>query len=116
MGIHGASDQITQKVLSWEGMSAHPHRFGGTEYRLGSREVGHIHGDYMVDIPFPVKVRQQLVSEGRAQVHHLLPDTGWVSFYIKQPDDVEKALALFSASYEIAQDQLERRQQRMATV
>lgn len=114
MGILGAQENITQAVLSWDGMDAHPHRFGGTEYRLGSREVGHIHGDIMVDIPFPVRIRQQLVADGQAQPHHLLPETGWISFYIEQVEDIEKAVALFKKSYEVVQGQLARRQQLLA--
>ena len=46
-------------LASWPGVEAHPHRFGGTEYRIGKREIGHIHGDALVDIPFPTKVRER---------------------------------------------------------
>jgi Family of unknown function (DUF5519) len=106
MAIEGARERITQEVTSWQGIQALPHRFGGTEYRLGQkREIGHIHGDHMVDIPFPVKVRQQLVAEGKAELHHLLPESGWISFYIRQPEDVERAIVLFKMSYDIAQKQ-----------
>ena len=105
MSVKGAQARITQVVTSWEGVTAAPHRFGGVEYVIGRREVGHIHGDHMVDIPFPKKVRDVLVAEGRAQPHHLLPETGWISFYLQQDDDVEKAIALFRESYEIAQKQ-----------
>ena len=52
----GANDVITHAVLSWDGMAVAPHRFGGTEFRIGKREVGHIHGDSLVDIPFPKKI------------------------------------------------------------
>jgi hypothetical protein len=69
------------------------------------REIGHIHGDHMVDIPFPVKVRQQLVAEGRAELHHILPESGWISFYIRQPEDVDRAITLFKMSYDLAQKQ-----------
>ena len=105
MSVKGAQARITQVVTSWEGVAATPHRFGGVEYVIGKREVGHIHGDHMVDIPFPKKVRDVLVAEGRAQPHHLLPETGWISFYLRQEDDVEKAIALLKESYEIAQKQ-----------
>jgi hypothetical protein len=106
MAIAGARERITQEVTSWQGIRALPHRFGGTEYRLGEkREIGHIHGDHMVDIPFPVKVREQLVAQGRAELHHILPESGWISFYIRQPDDVDRAIALFKMSYDIAQKQ-----------
>ena len=105
MSVKSAQTRITQAVTSWAGVTVRPHRFGGVEYVIGKREVGHIHGDYMVDILFPKKVRDVLVAAGRAQPHHLLPETGWISFYLRQEDDVEKAIALFRESYEIAQKQ-----------
>ncbi len=67
MAIPGARQKIHEAVLSWPrwiggsalidlmekfiqrgwpGVTAHPHRFGGMEYRLGKRELGHIHGDH----------------------------------------------------------------------
>jgi hypothetical protein len=105
MSVKGAQKSITDVVTSWPGVASQPHRFGGVEYVIGKREVGHIHGDHMVDIPFPKKVRDEIVAAGRAQPHHILPETGWISFYIKQEEDVEKAIALLRESYEIAQKQ-----------
>ena len=81
---------------------AAPHRFGGSEFRLGTREIGHIHGDALVDIPFPKKMRDEIVSAGEAEPHHVLPDTGWVSFYLREPADVERAIALLHRSYQVA--------------
>jgi hypothetical protein len=86
-------------------VTAHPHRFGGTEYRLGRREIGHIHGDYLVDIPFPKKVRDEIVAAGRAEPHHILPESGWISFYLREPADVERAISLFRQSFELAMKQ-----------
>jgi hypothetical protein len=102
MPLFGAKEQITQIVLSWQGVAAHPHRFGGTEYRLGKREIGHIHGDHLLDIPFPKKVRDEVVAAGYAEPHHILPESGWVSFYLRQPSDIEKAIALLRQSFELA--------------
>jgi hypothetical protein len=102
MSVRGASKQIVDTLLTWEGMETHPHRFGGTEFRIGKREIGHIHGDSMVDIPFPKKVRDEIVAAGEAQPHHILPETGWVSFYLKEDGDIERALDLLKRSYEIA--------------
>ena len=109
MPSKGAREQITEAALGWEGVTAHPHRFGGTEYRFGRRELGHIHGDHMVDIPFPKRVRDHVVAAGRAQPHHLLPETGWVSFYIQEPGDVEQAIALLRESFELAVAQRNKR-------
>src|SRR5512134_134503 len=102
MPVRGALKQITDTLLAWEGIESHPHRFGGVEYVIGRREIGHIHGDSLVDIPFPKKVRDEIVAAGRAQPHHILPETGWVSFYIRQEHDVENAITLLRESYEIA--------------
>ena len=105
MSVRGAQDVITQTVAAWANVTVQPHRFGGVEYVIGKREIGHIHGDHLVDIPFPKKVRDEIVAAGRAQPHHILRETGWVSFYIREEKDVEKAITLLHESYEIAQKQ-----------
>jgi predicted DNA-binding protein (MmcQ/YjbR family) len=105
MSVRGAQSRITKGVTSWSGVTAQPHRFGGVEYVIGKREIGHIHGDHLVDIPFPKKVRDEIVAAGRAQPHHILPETGWVSFYLRQEADVEQAITLLHESYEIAMKQ-----------
>jgi len=102
MSVRGASKQIVDTLLTWEGIEAHPHRFGCTEFRIGKREIGHIHGDSLVDIPFPKKVRDEIITAGEASPHHILPETGWVSFYLREDGDVEKAIMLLNRSYEIA--------------
>jgi hypothetical protein len=105
MSVDGAQETITRAVTAWEGVTVQPHRFGGVEYGFGQREIGHIHGNHLVDIPFPKKVRDEIVLAGRAQPHHILPETGWVSFYLRQPEDVGQAIALLAESYQIARKQ-----------
>jgi hypothetical protein len=97
------------KALLQTGVTAHPHRFGGTEYRLGKRELGHIHGDHLVDIPFPKKMRDQIIAAGHAEPHHVLPDSGWISFYLNEPADIEQAIGLFRQSFELAEKQWSRK-------
>jgi hypothetical protein len=57
-----AADEIERAVTSWPGVTATPHRFGGVELRLGKKELAHLHGDRMADLPFPIRVREQLVA------------------------------------------------------
>ena len=111
MSVKGAQARISEAVTTWPGVTSQPHRFpgtvrqdrcGGVEYVIGRREIGHIHGDHLVDIPFPKKVRNEIVAAGRARPHHILPKTGWVSFYLRQESDVDQAIALLHESYEIA--------------
>lgn len=102
-------EEIHNRIMQWEGVSEHPHRFGGREYRLGKREIGHIHGDWLVDIPFPKKVRDEIVAAGEAQAHHVLPESGWVSFYLHSEEDIEPAVVLLRRSYELALAQRNKR-------
>jgi hypothetical protein len=100
--MKNASESINSAMLQLEGVTAHKHRFGGTEYLLGKREIGHVHGNYLVDIPFPKQVRNEIVSQGLAEPHHILPESGWISFYIRHASDIEKAIDLLTRSYNIA--------------
>jgi hypothetical protein len=111
MSVKGAQASITKAVTGWAGVTRKPHRFGGVEYVIGRREIEHIHGDQLVDIPFPKKVRDEIVAAGRAQPHHILPETGWVSFYLREENDVEKAITLLHESYEIAQKQKSKKEE-----
>lgn len=108
MSIKGAQERITKTVTAWEGVMVKPHRFGDVEYAIGKREIGHIHGDHLVDIPFPKKVRDKIVAAGRARPHHILPETGWVSFYLREDGDIENAIDLLRESFEIAMQQKSR--------
>jgi hypothetical protein len=93
-------EQIVQDVSGWPGVTATEHRFGGVEFRVGRRELGHLHGNRLADLPFPVRMRDQLVAQGKASRHHVLPQSGWVSGYIRHPSDVARVIALFRLNYE----------------
>ncbi len=97
-----AHETIRNEVLSWPGVTEEPHRFGGMEFRFGKCELGHLHGDYLADVPFPVRVREELVQEGKALPHHILPQSGWVSYPIRDASAIPGAFALFHLAYERA--------------
>ena len=94
------SEHITRQVAAWPGVTIGPHRFGGVEFRVGRRELGHLHGDRLADLPFPVSVREHLVSSGEARPHHVLPQSGWVSVHIHNVSDVDRVVRLFRMNYE----------------
>ena len=94
--------QIEREVASWAGVTTHAHRFGGIEFRLGRRELGHLHGDELADLPFPRRIREMLVETGRAEIHRFRPVSGWVSKPIAGAQDVDDAIELFRLSYERA--------------
>jgi hypothetical protein len=109
MAVSGAGKKIQTEVTSWEGISFSPHQFGGVEFTLGNREIGHVHGDSLVDVPLPKRIRDEVVSSGQADPHHVLPHSGWVSVHLHDPTDVDRAIGILRRSFEIAREQKERR-------
>jgi hypothetical protein len=97
-----ASGRIEAEVGSWDGVTVHPHRFGGIEFRLDKRELGHLHGDALADLPFTRRIRDMLVETGRAETHRILPESGWVSRPIRTAGDVDATIELFRLGYERA--------------
>jgi hypothetical protein len=88
--------QIEREVGSWEGVTVHPHRFGGVEFRLGRRELGHLHAGGWADLPFTSRIREMLLETGRAEPHRA-GIRGWVS----APFD-DDTVELFRLGYERA--------------
>lgn len=100
MTTHPFASRIRDVVAEWEGVTVSPHRFGGFTFRVHHREIGHLHGDAVADLPFPVRIRRDLVAAGRAQPHHALPASGWVSHPIRSALDVPPVLALLRLNYD----------------
>lgn len=91
--------KLQEQVSAWPGISVHPHRFGGREFCLGSAEVGHMHNDGAVEIPFPRAFRDALLAEGLAQQHRWVPESGWITFAVRGEEDAAHALWLLRLSY-----------------
>jgi len=102
MPVAGARQRIVAAVHGWKKVEILPHRYGGLEFRLGNRELGHVHGDALVDIPFPKAVRNEIVAAGEAEPHHILPNSGWVSVFLRANADVERAIGLLERSFQLA--------------
>ena len=102
--------RIAREVMSLPGVTAESHRGGMIFFHVGRREIGHLHGERLADLPFPVRIREKLVAEGRADLHYLHPKTGWVSYYIRRRPgpqgeidvdaNVEAIVELFRLNYE----------------
>jgi hypothetical protein len=93
-------EKAKTELRSWPGVTLQRHRFGGTEFRINGREMGHMHGGRFADLPFPMSIRNELVEDGRALPHHVLPNSGWVTFLINEEADVTSLISLFRMQYE----------------
>lgn len=92
--------KVAEVLRQWTGVSVAPHRFGGVEFRVGHREIGHVHVGGVCDLLVSVRMRRDLVARGRAQAHHTLPHSGWISFRIRSEHDVPAAIELFRLNYD----------------
>ena len=96
-----ASAQITDEVTSWPGVEAGPGRRGELAFKLGGREIGHLHGDRAAHFGFPKSVWQELRQQGRIQPHPVFPDsTGPAARTIETQDDVRDVIELLRMNYE----------------
>jgi len=94
---------IEREVAAWPGVTATPHSRGaGIQFLYGRVELGHLHGSSLADLPFPKKVRDELIAAGRAAVHDPLPNSGWVRRRMAGPADVPEVIALFRLNYDRA--------------
>jgi MFS family permease len=94
------TETIKAEILRWPDVTTEPNRFGGIEILVNKKEMGHIHGERLADLPFPIKVRKELVASGRALPHHIYPESGWVSYWIRNSDDIPAVVNLFQMQYE----------------
>ncbi len=90
---------LEETVASWPQISVYPHRFGGREFRLAKAEIGHVHDEGIVDIPFPLSVHDALVAEGLAEEHRWIPNSGWTTFRVRTDQDLQHAVWLMRLSY-----------------
>jgi hypothetical protein len=65
MNPAAAHQTVIGEVSRWEGVTVHDHRMGGVEFRLGRRELGHLHG-VIADLPFPRRIRDDPTSSRAA--------------------------------------------------
>jgi len=93
------AERIASAVMTLPGVTAESHRGGMIFFHVGRREIGHLHGERLADLPFPVRIREKLVAEGKAELHYLHPKTGWVSYYIRNESDVDAIVELFRLNY-----------------
>ena len=96
-------DDIEHEVSRWEGVSVFLHKYGGVQFNYKNQELGHIHGNGLIDMLLCRTLKQQLIQEGKILDHHVFKNSGWISFYIKTKADKAYALLLLKLGYKLKQ-------------
>jgi len=94
------TENIKNEILSWPGVTSNPYQFGGIEFRVNKRDMGHIHGEKLADLPFPIEIRKEIIASGKALPHIIYPESMWVSYIIQSEDDNPKIIDLFRLQYD----------------
>ncbi len=89
---------LVAETAAWDGIEVRPHRFGGTEFLVEGREIGHIHEWGLVDIPFVEPLGEAVRAAGLATRHHILPDSGWATTFVETPADRDRVRELYRLS------------------
>lgn len=98
-----ASDRITKEVTSWPGVDAGHGRRGEFAFKLGSRQLGHLHGDHAAHFSFPKEVWTELREQGRIVPHPVFPDKqGPAARRIEDDTDVRDVIELLRLNYDRA--------------
>jgi hypothetical protein len=98
-----ASDQITEEVTSWPGVHAGQGSRGEFSFKVGRREIGHLHGDRVAHFGFPKQIWTELFEEGRIGYHPVFPGKpGFGARAIQDEDDVREVIEMMRLNYDRA--------------
>jgi hypothetical protein len=96
-----AAEQITEEVTSWPGVTAGPGRRGEFAFKIGHREIGHLHGDHAAHFSFPKQVWTELKDQGRIVHHPVFPGKeGPAARSIETEADVRDVVELMRLNYD----------------
>ena len=96
-----ASELITEEVTSWPGVEAGPGSRGEFGFRVGTQEIGHLHGDHAAHFGFPREIGAALREQGRVGPHPVNPhSTKMAAHHIENEADVRDVIELMRLNYD----------------
>jgi hypothetical protein len=96
-----ASERITAEVTAWPGVQAGPGSRGEFSFRVGRREIGHLHGDRVAHFGFPKPVWHELFDAGRIDYHPVFPGKpGFGARAMAGDDDVRDVIEMMRLNYD----------------
>jgi Luciferase len=96
-------DRLIDEVTAWPGVTVEEGRFGSTRFMIGRRELGHVHGSSILDLPLPKPMKAKLIGSGVAIQHRFTPpESGWVTIELDDAEAVERSIEILRERYEHA--------------
>ena len=95
------SEQIAAQVAGWPGVEVDRGEAGEIAFKVGPRELGHLHGEHAAHFSFPPAVWRELHEQDRITSHPVFPGkTGPAARRIDDDDDVRDVVVLLRLNYE----------------
>lgn len=95
-----ASIELLETTVSaWPSVNVSIHKYGGRQFNVNQKEIGHVHSNGVLDLIFDRTTKDAVLRSCAANDHHVFKNSGWISFYIRSEKDVDKALELLALSY-----------------
>jgi Family of unknown function (DUF5519) len=99
--VQTASRQITDAVTAWPGIESGLGRRGEFAFKVGGKEIGHLHGDHAAHLFFPKDVWEELRAQGRIEPHPVFPDKhGPAARRIENEEDIREVIGLMRLNYD----------------
>jgi hypothetical protein len=126
------SKRIIEEVSKWPSATVRSHSYGGIEILVKGRELGHIHGDRLVDLPLPSRSSRTkqnmptMIGTSYADDHdiskdkedekdtivrkdmlllppsHTYKESGWICYYPRTIDDIPILIKKLKLQYDTA--------------
>ena len=97
----GTAERIAGEVGAWPGIEVDRSEEGEVAFKLGVRELGHLHGDGVAHFSFPKSTWRELHDRGRITHHPVFPgQEGPGARRITTESDERDVVALFRSIYD----------------
>jgi hypothetical protein len=93
-------DDIEKDILFWTDTNTSIHRYGGLQFNYKNHELGHIHGNGLLDVLLSKEIKQSLLND-RIRDHHVFKNSAWVSMDVKTEEEKELAVVILRKAYQI---------------
>ena len=100
-GTGPVSQKIINEVTSWPGVEVDDGELGELAFKVGRREIGHLHGEHIAHFSFPRSTWTELMAQHRIVPHPVFPDKrGPAQRRIATEADVHDVIELLRFNYD----------------
>ena len=94
------NQKLRQKILNLSGVTKRQNAgIHEDAFFVGRTMFMHIHGHGHCDIRLSKRDQERVLAEGKARPHRWAPEAGYVTFVVKDDEDLDRAMDLIRMSH-----------------